>query len=353
MKSNNYQHFDFNDITIIPKPLTRFSSRKEIILDELPLISAPMHSVISLDNISFNKKFKNLMLSSNMMVSIPRNVKTTFTNNEKVFKSISLDEFQCIEKNYNFFIKYVIGSSKMILVDIANGHMQKVYDLCKIYMNDEFCKKIPLMIGNIANPQTYLLYAKLGVHYCRLSIGSGDVCLTTSNTGVHYPIASLINECSRIKKENCLTTKIVADGGFKNYSDIIKAISLGADYVMIGSLLNKSIESDSYPYLFKFFKIKNKNIANFLFKYKIPLYKKHIGMSTKEIQKKWGNTKLKTSEGKIKWNKVEYNLLSWIENFKDYLKSTMSYSDSQTLDEFRKNVDIVHITENSQKRFNK
>ena len=66
-------------------------------------------------------------------------------------------------------------------------------------------------------------------------------CLTSANTGVHFPMASLIYECYQYKKKESYNTKIVADGGFRNYDDIIKAIMLGADYVMLGGILNKCL----------------------------------------------------------------------------------------------------------------
>ena len=75
-------------------------------------------------------------------------------------------------------------------------------------------------------------------------------------------------------------------------------------------------------------------------------------MSTKEVQKKWGRENLKTSEGIVKTNPVEYTLGQWTENFKDYLKSAMSYTNSKTLDEFKES-EFVFITENALKRFNK
>lgn len=75
-------------------------------------------------------------------------------------------------------------------------------------------------------------------------------------------------------------------------------------------------------------------------------------MSTKEVQRKWGRQKLKTSEGIVKTNPVEYTLEQWVENFSDYLKSAMSYTNSRTLNEFRESK-FVFISENALKRYNK
>jgi IMP dehydrogenase len=168
-------------------------------------------------------------------------------------------------------------------------------------------------------------------------------------------MASLIKECYEIKKKRGYKTNIVADGGFRNYDDIIKALALGADYVMLGGALNKCIESCSPTYLNKWIPL-NENTTYYIWnsfpylrKY---MYKKFRGMSTKEVQKKWGKDKLITSEGISKYNKVEYSLNKWIENLQDYLKSAMSYTNSRTLEEF-KETEYVFITENALKRFNK
>jgi len=76
-------------------------------------------------------------------------------------------------------------------------------------------------------------------------------------------------------------------------------------------------------------------------------------MSTKEVQKKWGNAILKTSEGIVTYRKVEYTLNGWVENFNSYLRSAMSYSDSKTLEEFINKANIIQISDNAFKRFKK
>jgi ABC-type long-subunit fatty acid transport system fused permease/ATPase subunit len=86
---------------------------------------------------------------------------------------------------------------------------------------------------------------------------------------------------------------------------------------------------------------------------KIPVYKKFRGMSTKEVQKKWGKETLTTSEGVIRFRQVEYTLAKWIENFEDYLRSAMSYSDAITLEDFIGQANVIKITNNAYNRFKK
>jgi hypothetical protein len=84
-----------------------------------------------------------------------------------------------------------------------------------------------------------------------------------------------------------------------------------------------------------------------------PIYKKFRGMSTKEVQKKWGKEVLTTSEGVVRFRKVEYTLKKWVDNFEDYLRSAMSYSDARTLEDFIGQVEIINITDNAYNRFKK
>ena len=242
-----------------------------------------------------------------------------------------------------------------ILIDVANGHMQKIVDYATEIKR--LRPDITIMVGNIANPETYRWYAKHKcVDFIRLGIGNGGGCLTTKQSGIGYPMASLIYETKQIKNEMESEgfenlPKIIADGGMKDYSDIIKALALGADYVMLGSILNKALEScaDNYLYGIKI----NKKLARYFFKKKFPVKKYFRGMSTKQAQKAMGKTTFKTSEGVVRYRRVEYRLSGWVENFEHYLRNAMSYAGCHRLEEFIGSCKPIQITKSAYDRFNK
>jgi hypothetical protein len=120
---------------------------------------------------------------------------------------------------------------------------------------------------------------------------------------------------------------------------------------MIGSLFNKAMESSGFNYCYG---IKlNQKIAETLWRWGFPVKKKYRGMSTKAVQRSWGKTSLVTAEGITKHQKVEYSLNQWVDNFKDYLKSAMSYCGAKNLGYFVGEAQYVFITENARRRFDK
>lgn len=351
------EKLDFNDILIVPSVQTNIQSRAEINPyykffkgEHLPLISAPMDTVVS-------KKNSKYFMVQGINICYPRNEKKTseFRNMTSClqFDSISLKEFRTLIQNSNE-LKFNYNAKYYVCIDIANGHMIELCNAIK-EAKEKFGDKIVIMAGNIANSDSYYTLSDAGADFIRCGIGNGGACTTTANVAIGYPMASLIKECykaSQFRKEN-IRAKIVADGGMKSYSDIIKALALGADYVMIGSMFNKCLESCAKTY-FKGFKInQDSKIAEWLFEHNFKLTKKYRGMSTKEVQKDWGKAKLTTSEGISKKQNVEYKLDSWTENFVDYLKSAMSYSDAKNLNEFIGKAKTVEISNQAFNRFNK
>ena len=219
------------------------------------------------------------------------------------------------------------------------------------------------MTGNIANPETYRDYEEAGADFVRVSIGTGDVCSTSSNTAVHYPPFSLIKEIYEIKKEINGHCQVIADGGIKGFRDIQKAL-IYADYVMIGSLFNKAIESAGKTTYGSFYwnlrgkkilrpiktllyfgrevpKDKYKEAYSLVKQNKLTVWKENFGMSTKIAQGLINKAnddeakKLKTSEGLFKYQKVEFDIAGWAENETDFLRSAMSYTNSTNLSEHK------------------
>jgi len=359
MKSNDLK-FDFDDILISPAVTSSIDSRKTIkILDDngmLPLFTAPMDTVIDLEH-------RKIFTDNHIYPIIPR-TRTKFFNADDCIRvndwvALSLDQF---EKLFLADNGAKISDPIRICIDIANGHMQRLLDAV-IKARKKFDERMILMVGNVANPQTYMELSRAGADYVRVGIGNGSGCSTSVHTGIGYPLASLIHDIHREKENHAIRyAKVVADGGIKKYADIIKVLALGADYVMCGGIFNKALESAGNTFAankkFEGYTVPGDQVDQYsdevktAFKMGSLFYKKFRGMSTKEVQAHLGN-ELRSSEGVTRMVQVEYTLDGWVDNFKDYLSSAMSYTDSRDLAGFIGEPRWNLITQNSLSRFNK
>lgn len=367
------KRYTYRDLTIVPGIVSTIDHREECnpfyYGGMLPLFTAPMNTVIDENNF---EKFELYSINGILPRTVKLDIRVNYSLEDK-WSAYSLLEFENIFCNE----KKLLESEKNIkaLIDVANGHMRKIFTLVK-KAKEIYGNKIIIMVGNIANPETYERYAEIGVDYIRCGIGAGCGCLSTSNTGVHYPMASLIDEIRKVKdklsKEEITLNEIakkkkyvklpyiVADGGIRNYSDIIKALALGADFVMVGSVFSKMLESaaekqcDAYK---KFDFTKGNFTCDKFFRWRVDYDNEGLtlgeikavfyGMASREGQIALTGKKTKTSEGISKVLRVEYTMYTWVENFVDYLRSAMSYTGSKNLEEFKRFTNLVVNSENA------
>lgn len=365
----------YNDIAIVPAIKSNIEHRSECNPytgkfgeSSLPIFTAPMSTVV-------NEKNFTLFEENNIIPIIPRNfpleTRVNYLQRGK-WAAVGLQEFEdlFIESDWDMEMYPDVN----VLIDIANGHMTKLHNLIfDAKTKYKWSHRFHIMAGNIANSQTYYELAKAGCDFVRVGIGGGSGCITASNTGVYYAYASLILEMYEIKKklEHCgeFTPLIIADGGIRNYSDVLKALSLGADYVMIGGLFSKLVESaaptfyylkdgksiveidpfehkiDAYPD--GTFDIDEENIID-------NLHKIFYGMASRRGQEDINGEKKKTSEGIEKVFDCTTNLRKWKENMVAYMQSAMSYTNCYYIDDFNpENVDCILISQQTKESINK
>ena len=369
----NKIYYTYEDVTIIPNVVSLVEHRSECMpLDEegmLPLFTAPMDTVVNSKNFGM---FENEMIHAILprTESLDARIENSIRGR---WSAYSLSEF---EKVFCNELEKLDEKNKIkALIDIANGHMSKSIDLVRAAKNI-YGDNIIIMVGNIANPKTYVEYARVGADYIRIGIGSGCGCLSSSNTGIHMPMATLIDETVEIKKsledEYKKLPKIIADGGIRNYRDIIKALALGADYVMIGSVFAKMLESAapksaySDEWLKLPIEIELEDLTDFTFDnvgWRAKYNGKEIflgdiratfyGMASREGQIALNGVKTKTSEGIKKTLPVLYTMHGWSINFMDYLRSAMSYLGVKDLNGFREYANVIINSQNAVSAVNK
>ncbi len=352
--------FDFDDMLIKPATTSDISSRKEIkVLDDngmLPLFTAPMDTVTDLEHRHF--------FTANLIYPvIPRTQTRSFGIEDCVkvggWIALSLDQFDRIFAHNTIPAE---AEPLTVCIDIANGHMKRLLETV-MTAKARHSSRLLLMVGNVAHPDTFVELSRAGADFVRVGVGNGSGCSTSVHTGIGYPLASLIHDINLEKRQHDLRfARVVADGGIRKYADIIKALALGADYVMCGGIFNKALESAGHTFAankkFEGYTVPGDRVDQYCeevstaFRMGSLFYKKFRGMSTKEVQAHLGN-ELRSSEGVTRMIQVEYTLPGWVENFRDYLSSAMSYTGAFTLREFIGKPEWNLITQHSFGRFNK
>ena len=364
--------YSYNDVMIVPAKLSSIEHRAECDPFHkdgyLPIFTAPMSTVVNEENYK-------LFEDNHIHTILPRNIdydtrlSYALDNKWAAFSLKEFEDFFCDEG----YVKHYMKHKKKVLIDIANGHMKKLFVLAK-KAKRLYGETLQLMIGNIANPKTYEEVVKCGADYVRIGIRFTDHgCITSSNVAIHFPMASLIEETNKIKERIAQERgipmlempKIIADGGIRNYSDVIKALALGADYVMIGSVLAQLIESSAKTFtigkdgeyiIYNPFKdtIEEKDGVFYINETTIvgKLFKIFYGMASKEGQIDLKGIKTKTSEGIVKTLPCTTNINKWSNNMVDYLRSTMSYTDIKSVYQLDK-VDLILISDKTYDSVNK
>lgn len=387
LRENNKIYYSYKDITILPSIISNIEHRGSCnpYYDNglLPLFTSPMDTVVGEENFS---SFYN----ESIVPILPRTIdvnKRLKNSTDGKWSAYSLSEFERLFCNG---LNVIQSDSIFALIDVANGHMSKILDVSRRAKN-LYGDKITIMAGNIANPQTYIQYAEAGIDYCRCGIGGGNCCITATQLGIFCPMATLISDIYNIKKfllsqgkKNL--PKIVADGGVRNYDDIIKALALGADYVMCGSIFSKMMESSAPKFLWKDSKARlrfpieryknlkfdgNNWVGNYTDEFLAELESKGVkkddnaqivigkvksmyyGMASERGQIALNGSKTKTSEGNMKLLDVTYTMHGWSTNFKDYLRSAMSYIGCTRINDIAECSEVIINSKNASESINK
>jgi IMP dehydrogenase len=135
----------------------------------------------------------------------------------------------------------------VIVIDTAHGHSQGVLDA--ITRAKTTFPGVEIIAGNIATADAAEALIKAGADGIKVGIGPGSICTTRVVAGVGVPQITAIMECSRIAHK--YGVPVIADGGIKFSGDLPKAITAGADVIMIGSLFAGTEESPGDTVLYQ------------------------------------------------------------------------------------------------------
>jgi GMP reductase len=307
------EHFDFDDINLIPK-MCIVNSRSECntgvklgrFTFNIPVVPANMQSVINedlciklasegyfyimhrfgVDNVKFVEYMKSLGLYTSISIGVNGDSYPTL---EKLLKNNLIPDF--------------------ITVDIAHGHAIKMMVMLR-YLKNNF-KETFIIAGNVSTAEGVMALEKWGADAVKCGLAPGSACTTypTTGFGSRGSQASTVNLCSINS-----TVPIIADGGIKVPADIAKSMVLGATMCMVGGMLSSHSDSPGRT-------VEQNGIR----------YKEFYGSaSAKQSNKK------NRIEGTVKLNQLkDTTLIEYLEYLEECLQSSISYGGGNQLEDLK------------------
>lgn len=241
---------ELDDITLLPAPgnsgwlgnrinyLVHDPKVVSGVTHTLPIFTSPMDSVVGPESWKF---YQDLGIRA----VLPRttDLQERLEACHYIFCAFSVQEVK------TYFLDQDMrstGTQLYVCIDSGNGHDRGVIEMGAA-LKRLYSEQLLLMGGNIANPDTYISYCAAKFDYVRVGISSGST-VDKGKYGYHYPSASLLLGIYPIYAKSGLPkirhTKVILDGGIRCHSDILKALAIGADYVMIGREFAKCLEAE-------------------------------------------------------------------------------------------------------------
>ncbi len=107
---------------------------------------------------------------------------------------------------------------------------------------------VPVIVGGAASYTAALHLMRTGAAGVLVGFGGGAASTTRATLGIHAPMATAVADVAGARRDYLDESggryvHVIADGGLGTSGDIVKAISVGADAVMLGTALARAEEA--------------------------------------------------------------------------------------------------------------
>jgi len=216
------------------------------------------------------------------------------------------------------FDALVDAGCRIVCLDTANGAHHQVGTALTWarHRRDD----VTLVAGNVASAESFRWLEDRGADVIRVGIAGGAVCETRTETAVFVPTPYAVAEVARVRRR----ALILGDSGVREPADLCKLLALGADLVMVGSALAGTGEAPGRVIVLDGKK-----------------YKIMRGAASFSVQQQAGRDEPEYVEGSETMVPYKGHVSGVIARYLAGLRSSMSYMNARTLEEYRAHVDFV------------
>lgn len=150
--------------------------------------------------------------------------------------------------DYTDRVPALVGAGTDVLCfDSSDGYTEFQKDAC-LWTRKKFGDGVVIGGGNVVDGEAFRYLAKeADVDFVKVGIGGGSICITREQKGIGRGQASaltgVVAERDKYFKETGIYIPVCSDGGLSNDTQIIIALAMGADFVMMGRYFAMTIES--------------------------------------------------------------------------------------------------------------
>jgi len=323
--------YTFDDLMLVPQ-YSEVQSRKRPDVSnklgylhlELPVIAAPMNTICEQEMLKAMEEI-GAVGALHRYMGIEDQVK-------EFDQADCWDAFVAIGASGDYLerAKRLLGiGARNFVIDVANGHNINTIRATK---EVRMLKDVGLLMsGNVCTYEGAIRLIEAGADIIRVGIGPGSACTTRKVTGHGVPQLTAIDHCVQAVKDENAEVHIVADGGIRSSGDIVKALAMGADAVMLGGLLAGTSQTPGEAH----------NSPGGLYKY-------FHGMASREGREKWfnrDNTSFVPEGGSAK---VPFrgDARKIVKDLFEAVQVGMGYSGAHNLKELRDNAMWVEVSQN-------
>ena len=319
------QALTYDDIQLIPA-YSYIESRSTIDLSaqlttnyriKVPLIASPMDTVcdsemviaiMELGGVGIIHRFMNIEEQANEVKCV-----VSSAIPEKVWGDTKVPVSAAIGANGDYLERaqeLVKAGANIILIDVAHGYHKFVIDAIHNLKNT-LPSHVDIIAGNVATGGAALRLQDAGADAIRVGIGGGSLCTTRIKTGFGVPNVTSLQDCAKT-----VSVPVIACGGIRSSGDIAKALGVGANSVILGSLLAGTKEAPGAI-------IEKQN----------GLYKRYRGAASLETKSVHGQAK-RNVEGESTVVPFKGGVKFIVDGLLDGLRSALSYAGANNLTEY-------------------
>ena len=142
--------------------------------------------------------------------------------------------------------KLVEAGVDILCVDSSDGFSEWQKETIE-YVKKEYKGEVKIGGGNVVDKDGFMYLVNAGADFIKVGVGGGSICITREQKGIGRGQASAIIEVAEARdeyfKETGIYIPLCSDGGIVQDYHMVLALSMGADFLMMGRYFARFDES--------------------------------------------------------------------------------------------------------------